>query len=212
MDGMKIHWVAHSCFKVTTKAGQVIYFDPHGVGEKVHDATLILCSHEHYDHTEESSIDNMVNPKTTLICPKSSVLKLRKYKPKGIDPGEHLEVAGIKIKAVPAYNPTKHFHPKANKWVGFLVTAEGKVLYHAGDTDYIEEFKDLPPIDVAFLPVGGTYTMDFPEAAKAVVTIAPKIIVPMHAWDEDLQEFAKLVNKQAPSTRVEILQGKDLEI
>ncbi len=205
---MKIHWIGHACFKVTTKAGQVLYFDPYEILEKSNDATLILCSHDHYDHADESSIANIFNSKATLLCPKNCVAKLKKYKAKGMDPGEQLEVAGITIKAVPAYTPSKTFHPKANKWVGFLIMLEGKVLYHAGDTDFIEEFKQLPPIDVAFLPVGGTYTMDFPEAAKAVAVIKPKIVVPMHAWDTNLQEFAQMI----PRVRVEILQGKDLEI
>ncbi len=205
---MNIHWIGHACFKVTTKAGQVLYFDPYEIGEKFNDATLILVSHDHHDHAEESSIEKIISPKTTLICPKSCVAKLRKYKAKGMDPGELLEVAGITINAVPAYTPTKTFHPKANKWLGFLVTLEGKVLYHAGDTDFIEEFKLLPPIDVIFLPVGGTYTMDFAEAAKAVAVIKPKITVPMHAWDTNLQEFAQMI----PRAKVEILKEKDLEL
>ncbi len=205
---MRIHWIGHACFKVTIKGGQVIYFDPYEINEKSNDATLILCSHDHYDHANESSIENIFNPTATLLCPKNCVAKLKKYNAKGLDPGEQLDVAGIKVKDVPAYTPTKNFHPKSNKWVGFLVTAEGKVVYHAGDTDFIEEFKQLPPIDVALLPVGGTYTMDLAEAAKAVAIIQPKITVPMHAWDANLVEFAQMI----PRANVKNLQGKDLEI
>ncbi len=205
---MKIHWIGHACFKVTTAAKQVIYFDPFEITEKSNDATIILCSHDHHDHADVDSIENIFNPKATLICPKICINKLKKYDTRGINPWEQQDVSGITIKAVPAYNPAKNFHPREKKWVGFLVSVEGKVLYHAGDTDFIEEFKQLPPIDVAFLPVGGTYTMDFPEAAKAVAVIKPKIAVPMHQWDTNLEEFAQII----PRARVEILKEKDLEL
>ncbi|OLS15801.1 MAG: metal dependent hydrolase [Promethearchaeota archaeon CR_4] len=209
---MKIHWIGHSCFKVTTGAGQVIYFDPYEIEEKTNDATLVLCSHDHYDHAEEGSIDKIFNPKAKLICPKSCLAKLKTYRAIGIDPGEKFDVGGIEIHATPAYTPTKTFHVKANKYVGFIISLEGKTLFHAGDTDFIEEFKQLPPIEVALLPVGGTYTMDFQEALQAVKTIKPRIVVPMHAWDTNLEEFAEMVRKDAPDTRVEILTEKDLEI
>ena len=209
---MKIHWIGHACFKVTTSTNQVIYFDPYEISQKVNDATLILCSHDHYDHADEGSIANIFNSKAMLLCPKNCVPKLKKYNARGLDPGDQLDVANIKVQAVPAYTPTKNFHPKQKKWVGFLVKVDGKVLYHAGDTDFIDEFKQLPPIDVAFLPVGGTYTMDFKEAVQAVSTIKPGITIPMHHWDKDLQEFAQMVQKATPGARVEILTSKDLVI
>ena len=83
------------------------------------------------------------------------------------------------IETVPAYNPAKQFHPKINEWLGYIVEINGTRIYHAGDTDLIPEMNNIKA-DMAFLPVGGTYTMGAEEAAKAANTIKPKIAVPMH--------------------------------
>ena len=87
----------------------------------------------------------------------------------------------IQIEAVPAYNPRKPFHPKDTGRVGWLVTSGGITVYHAGDTDVIPEMMELSGrVDIALLPVGGTYTMSEPEAAEAVRMINPKVVIPMH--------------------------------
>jgi L-ascorbate metabolism protein UlaG (beta-lactamase superfamily) len=100
-----------------------------------------------------------------------------------------LEVNGFNIQTIPAYNNNKTFHKRINQWVGYVVEIEGARIYHAGDTDLIEELKELKNIDIALLPVGGTYTMDAKEAARAVDLIKPKIAIPMHygkiVGDED---------------------------
>lgn len=97
-----------------------------------------------------------------------------------IEPGQEMEVLGVRIKAVPAYNTDKKFHGKAEYWNGYVLTIDGKKIYHAGDTDLIPEMNELENIDVALLPIGGTYTMTADEAARAAILIRPKLTVPMH--------------------------------
>jgi len=73
----------------------------------------------------------------------------------------------------------KEYHQKANKWVGYLIKMEGIVYYIAGDTDKTKETSHVE-CDVAFLPVGGTYTMDYIEAASLTRKIKPKYVIPTH--------------------------------
>ncbi len=105
------------------------------------------------------------------------------------------------IETVRAYNNEKPFHPKANNWVGFIVTIDGGKIYHAGDTDFITEMKSLTA-DVGLLPIGGTYTMEAPEAAQAVKAMKLTTAVPMH-WGkvvgsrDDADAFKRLVGDAA---------------
>lgn len=99
-----------------------------------------------------------------------------------VTPGDAFEVVGLPVDAVPAYNrkaERRNFHPKGNGWVGYVIAIEGVRYYHAGDTDLIPEMERID-CDVAFLPIGGTYTMDAAEAAEAARVIGPRTVVPMH--------------------------------
>jgi L-ascorbate metabolism protein UlaG (beta-lactamase superfamily) len=86
-------------------------------------------------------------------------------------------------------------HPKSNAWVGYILTLGEHTYYHAGDTDHAPELSDVRA-DVAFLPIGGTYTMEADEAAGLAKAIAPQIAVPMHygfvvGSPSDAERFAK---------------------
>lgn len=77
---------------------------------------------------------------------------------KTVKPGEEFNIKNIKIKTVEAYNTeygnsTRKLHHKGNG-VGYLITVEGKTIYHAGDTDFIPEMKELGKVDVALIPIG----------------------------------------------------------
>jgi len=94
--------------------------------------------------------------------------------------GDVFDIGGVKIEAVPAYNVDKKFHPNEKGDVGYIFTVKGKRLYLAGDTDHIPEMKTFKNINIAFLPVSGTYVMTEAEAAKAALDIKPDIAIPMH--------------------------------
>jgi len=132
---------------------------------------------------------------------------------KSLKPGESATFGDVTVEAVEAYNykrfrsPGNPFHPKGIG-VGYLVKAEGKTVYHAGDTDFIEEMKKLKGIDLLLIPSGGTYTMDNPEAAEATIAMNPKMAVPMHIWDTDPTEYKKRVEAGC-STKVHIMKPGD---
>ena len=170
-----VHWLGHASIKITGE--KTVYVDPYQIkgGET---ADIILITHDHYDHLSQEDLKKIQGEKTVVVTTASSAGKVR-GNVKTVNPGDSLTVEGVEIHAVPAYNIGKQYHPKDRAYVGFLFKVGGKTYYHAGDTDLIPEMKGLKP-DVAFLPVGGTFTMNAQEAAEAVKEIQPKVVVPMH--------------------------------
>lgn len=210
---MELKWISHACFKIKTRDGKVIYLDPYQIPNNEEKADIIVSSHSHHDHLDDSSIKNILKEETLVLGPKSISKKLDKYNSKAMKIGEILELDDISIQLVPAYTIDKSTHPKNNEWAGIIISTEGKSIYHAGDTERIPEMKYLhKDITIALLPCGGTYTMDFEEASEAALDIKPEILVPMHNWDNDLNDFKDLMNKKDPEIKVEILSDKILEI
>ncbi len=214
MRRLEIFWITHSCFKIKTSKGVVIYTDPYEIQSDAEKADIILASHDHHDHLDNGSIQNIWKDSTVLIGPCSISGKLKKFKGKGMKIGETYTKDDITIELVPAYNVSKKFHPKSSEYAGFIIKVEGKKIYHAGDTDRIPEMKNLrnEQITVAILPVGGTYTMDFSEAVEAAADIKPAVVIPMHDWDKDLNEFKSMVGKKDSTIKVEILREKTLKL
>ena len=191
----------HSCIKINKE--KIIYIDPYHIDKNYNDADIIFITHDHYDHYSEEDIDKVINENTTIIIPEELLTKLLR---KGINknaiitvkPNEKYMVQEIKFGTVPAYNTNKTFHPKENDWIGYIITLDGIRYYIAGDTDITEENRKVK-CDVAFVPVGGTYTMDFKEAAQLINEIQPKIAVPIHygsivGTEQDATDFIKLLH------------------
>ena len=172
----------HSSIKINK--GKVIYIDPFKINRSYNDADIIFITHDHYDHYSEEDIDKVRKNNTIIVIPKELLTKLLG---KGIkqeyiitvEPNKEYMIEGIEFKTIPAYNTNKQFHPKENGWVGYIIKIRDIRYYVAGDTDVTEENKKVN-CDVAFVPVGGTYTMNFKEAAQLVNKIKPKIAVPIH--------------------------------
>ena len=187
-----VHWLGHACFKITGE--KIIYIDPYQItgGET---ADIILITHDHYDHLSIEDIEKIRGEKTVVVVPASAGDAIKGNLRK-VNPGDTLTIEGVEIQAVPAYNIGKEFHPREKNYVGYVFKVGGVSYYHAGDTDYIPEMKSIHT-DVVFLPVGGTYTMNAEEAAKATEDIKPKIAVPMH-WgtivgsEKDAEKFKNL--------------------
>ena len=177
LDG--VTWFRQSSFRWQGD-GPVVYVDPWGVGDAV-PADVILITHAHHDHLQPHEIERLRTPTTKLVAPRDVADELTgDVTP--IEPGQVVEASGLKIEAVPAYNTAEErldMHPKANGWVGYLFEFGGRSYYHAGDTDALPELESLDP-DVAMVPIGGTYTMDWEEAAGFVKAMEPRMAVPMH--------------------------------
>lgn len=198
-----IQVLCHSSIKINE--GKVIYFDPFKIDKQYNDADIIFITHDHYDHYSEEDIDKVIKPDTTIVIPEGMQVKLLKKGVKNsniitVEPEKTYVVEGLKFETIPAYNVNKAFHPKDNGWVGYILEIDGIRYYIAGDTDITEENKRVK-CDIAFVPVGGTYTMDFKEAAELVNEIKPKVAVPIHygsivGTSEDAINFQKLLNPE----------------
>jgi L-ascorbate metabolism protein UlaG (beta-lactamase superfamily) len=171
-----ITWLGHDGFLIKGD-GKTIAIDPFQV-EECEPADIILVTHEHYDHCSSEDIRKIQKESTVIVTEPNSANKLS-GDVRVVQPGDKLTVSGIPIEAVPSYNTNKAFHPKQNAWLGFIVTVEGVRIYHAGDTDLIPEMNSFD-VDIALLPVSGTYVMTAEEAVEAAKMIKPKLAIPMH--------------------------------
>jgi L-ascorbate metabolism protein UlaG (beta-lactamase superfamily) len=194
MNVDNIHWYGQSAFRIEDGQKQ-IYIDPWKLPAKLPKADIIFITHAHFDHLSQDDINQIKKEGTIIVAPKDVASGLEENV-KTVAPNQSLEVAGVKVSTIPAYNLKKNFHPRGNNWVGYILTlSSGETIYHAGDTDFIPEMKSLK-VDVAMLPCGGTYTMNAKEAAEAANTFKPKIAIPMHfgdvvGGDGDAQTFKK---------------------
>lgn len=197
-----IQWLGHSGFLIKSDINIVIDAFKTDLKEK---ADIVLITHEHFDHCSVDDVEKIVTPETVIVASPDCQSKLARVKVKEvlpITPDKGVVVKGVKIKAVPAYNINKRFHPRENDWVGFLITLNNVTIYHAGDTDLIPEMKQLQGIvDIALLPVSGTYVMTADEAVEAVKIIKPRIAIPMHYGSivgsrENAERFKELAENQ----------------
>lgn len=200
INNLEINLVGHSA--IVMKGEKIIYIDPFEINDvsESNKADILLISHPHYDHCSITDIEKIIKPETVIITVADCQSKISRFSDKIkdiklVEPGSKLDVEGIKIEVVPAYNIDKPNHPKANKWVGFVVTSDNQRIYYAGDTDLIPEMNVIE-CEVALLPVGGTYTMDWEEAASATKILIPDIAIPIHYGKivgsvEDAEKFKK---------------------
>lgn len=181
MDFGFVKWIGHASF-VFKSLDKVIYIDPFRLGSGYETADYVFITHSHFDHLSTDDIGKISGKKTTVIAPVEAEQKLKNYNVITIEPGKKYNVEGIEFSTVPAYNIKKerlNYHPRTNNWVGYIIEIEGKKIYHAGDTDFVEEMKNIK-CDLALLPIGGTYTMDVEEAIAASKYINSSYFAPMH--------------------------------
>jgi L-ascorbate metabolism protein UlaG (beta-lactamase superfamily) len=163
LDG--IEWLGHAGFRINTSAGWV-YIDPYRAPAGP-DAALILITHGHFDHFSRDDV-------------------LERGKTISVAPGDMVDVGPLEVMTLPAYNTNKldsegrPFHVMGSETVGYVIRDGGRRIYHSGDTDVIPEMDEAAGVDVALLPVSGTYVMTPIEAAEAARRIDPGVAVPMH--------------------------------
>ena len=179
-----IHWLGHDSFRIEAEA-LVIYIDPYRLpAGDLPKADLILITHHHGDHCSPEDVARIQTGETVIVTVADAAIKLTGQVIR-VKPDETVQVKGLTVQAVPAYNTNKFrspgnlFHPPHLKLVGFVLTLEGLRVYHAGDSDHIPEMAQTHA-DIALLPVSGTYVMTAEEAARAAADIRPQIAIPMH--------------------------------
>jgi L-ascorbate metabolism protein UlaG (beta-lactamase superfamily) len=213
IEGIRIQWFGNSGFLLEGD-GKKIYIDPYQIGEEPtfdDKADILLITHEHFDHCSPQDIRKVRRSDSTTLIPESCSLEFKgdaRRVAEGDILADGLEIKGVRIEVVPAYNLDKPYHPRG-LGVGYIIELEGLRIYHAGDTDFIPEMESLSA-DIALLPVGGTYTMNEEEASRAAVVISPNSVIPMHYGDSegidgDPERFKALVHSKNPDINVIIL-------
>lgn len=198
----KIEHLGHASFRLSD-GDRVVYVDPYQIEGKPGDATAVLVTHEHFDHCSAEDVAKVAGPETAILAPADCRAKLDGIGNAFVaaERGGEYDTGGVPVRAVAAYNINKQFHPESAAGVGYIVTLGGETIYHAGDTDVIPEMEGLAPgveIDVALLPVGGTYTMTAEEAAEAFKLLGAKRALPMHfgsvaGTQADADRFMRLI-------------------
>ena len=173
-----IKWIEHSGFLLEI-GDKKVYIDPFRITSDLPKADVIFITHEHYDHFSEPDIKRISTAQTQFVVPKELLGRLGGRKVMGVEPNKSYSIDGIGFRTVPAYNTDKEFHPKSTGKVGYIIDANGTQVYHAGDTDLIDEMKDID-VDVAIIPMGGHYTMSLEDAIKAAGMMKAKAVIPMH--------------------------------
>jgi len=200
----KIELLGHA--SIVLNLSKKIYIDPWQIRDSVEKADIILITHPHYDHYSEEDIQKLAKDSTKLISCKEVVQKTKIKNKQVITPFEEIIVEDIIIRGYPAYNINKQFHPKSNNWLGFIIIHNNVSYYIAGDTDLIEEAKNLK-VNVMLLPVSGTYTMNEKEASELVNLTKPDYAIPIHygkivGTKKNAEDFLKLIQ---PPTKAIIL-------
>jgi L-ascorbate metabolism protein UlaG (beta-lactamase superfamily) len=220
----KIRWLGHAFVEYTTSDDKVILFDPWTKDDgnpacpveldQIERADLVLFSHDHDDHAAS----------VVAICKKTGALlggpvqSVQKLVAQGFSNeqvvnfgmgymvGGGVEFDWVKVVSTPAFHSSETACP-----LGTIVKAgDGTTVYHAGDTCLFGDmalYGRLYHIDVAFLPIGGVFTMDADQASEAVKLINPKMAFPIHYGSfpiiaKSADDFIKQCSKKAPNVRV----------
>lgn len=171
---MKIEVLEHAVVKLSND--KIIYFDPYDIKDELHDADYIFITHDHYDHYDQDSINNIKKDTTKIIVPKCLEKKENNLV---VEPNKEYQIDDIKFETISAYNLEKDFHPKENGYIGYNVLINGLYYYVMGDTDRTFETNTVKT-DVCFVPIGGKYTMNIDEAVSYINELKPKKAIPIH--------------------------------
>lgn len=181
---------------------KIIYFDPYKINTAFHDADYIFITHDHYDHYDIDSINNILKEDTKIIIPDSMASSVLGIFPSkniiGVLPNEIYQIDNINIETIPSYNINKEYHPISKKWVGYIISLDDKRLYISGDTDITPENTKVKS-DIILIPIGGKFTMNYKEAAELTNIIKPQIVIPTHygsivGTKEDFDKFISLLD------------------
>ncbi len=204
MSNIKIKWLGHAAVLITGSKNIII--DPFITGnpkaslrvDEIPKVDFVLVTHDHPDHFGDA-LDLAVRDGATIVCihevsVRPDIVKAQ-IKVVGMNIGGTYRVDGMAVSMTQAVHSAALGSP-----AGFVVEMDGKRIYHAGDTSYWSDMSLIPKlfgeIDVAFMPIGGHYTMDVRQAVMAVNAIKPKLTIPMHysTWpliSADAQEFVQ---------------------
>jgi L-ascorbate metabolism protein UlaG (beta-lactamase superfamily) len=207
-----LRWHGQSFFDLQTSKGTRIVFDPHAIdvyGRQVVSADLVLISHFHNDHTQVGVLENQGKFKVIQGLKQTD----KKTEWNLIDE----KFRDVHVRTVGVYHDNAQGMEKGKNAV-FIVEVDGLRIVHLGDLGHLltrEQIKEIGPVDVLMLPVGGVYTLNGADAKEVVAQLKPKkYIIPMHYGtkvfddvlpaDEFLEEQKPEIIKKLESNKLEI--------
>ena len=219
----KIRFLGHSAFYIEGE-GLKALIDPFlsdnpvaaAKPEEFNDINAIFLTHGHGDHMGDTISIAQRTKAVVFTCNElAGYLSSKGIKTEGMHIGGRAAFSFGKVKLTPAWHGCPIVEGDEVRYggvaCGFVIEVDGKKIYHSGDTGLTMEMTLLEKetIDVALLPIGGYYTMDIQDAARAVEMIKPRVAIPMHyntfpKIKADPKEFAKLVGEMF--TEVKILE------
>jgi L-ascorbate metabolism protein UlaG (beta-lactamase superfamily) len=195
---LQIKWFGQSCFEVKSN-NQTLIFDPYssmiGLSLPKLSADIVLVTHNHPDHNNSSEISGIGEKKLFVI----------------ISPGEY-EISGIKIDGVSSFHD-KNQGAERGKNTIYIVDLEDIRICHLGDQGALltdEELEEIGEVDILFVPVGGTYTINASEALEVINQIDPRIVIPMHYNISGVASKLDGIEKFASQEKIADLEGKDI--
>jgi L-ascorbate metabolism protein UlaG (beta-lactamase superfamily) len=164
---MKVKWLGHSCFLLTSKGGVRIITDPYAVGGSINyspieeTADIVVVSHRHDDHSNVSVVQG---------------------KPEVVDGSGTKTAKGIQFKGIAAYHDACQGTQRGPNTI-FCFAIDDIKLCHLGDLGHVlspGQVNEIGAVDILFIPVGGFYTIDAPVASQVCDKLKPKVVIPMH--------------------------------
>ena len=222
-----IRWLGHAGFIVSTPGGKTIIIDPWIVDnplcpvklDEVTTSNIVLVTHDHSDHVG-NAVDIVMKTGATLIAQPETVNRFKRdfglvddriiFGGFGMNIGGSATIEGITITMTQAFHSSGTGTPS-----GFIIKLEDRtVIYHAGDTGIFDSMRllgELYGIDLALLPIGSVFTMDYVQAVKALTLLKPKRVMPMHyktfpILEQSVDRFVELAGKEAPEVEVIVLE------
>jgi len=168
---MKVKWLGHASFLITSDKGVKIITDPYQAGGPIQygeikgPADVVTVSHEHVDHNNVAPIEG--NPQI-----------IRDTKP--------AEIKGIKFKGVATFHDQNKGKDRGNNTV-FCFEVDNIRVCHLGDLGHMlsdQEVAQIGKVDILLTPMAGLFTINAEVATAISNQLKPKVIIPMHYKNE----------------------------
>jgi len=162
---MKIKWLGHACFMITSDTGTRLITDPYQpdeiltYGEINESADIVTVSHDHLDHSNVAAVRGSPEVVTGTA-----------------------EVKGIEFNGIPCYHDDAGGRLRGNNII-FCFEVDGIRVCHLGDLGHLlsdKQVAEMGTVDILLIPVGGYFTIDAKAASEVCNRLAPKVIIPMH--------------------------------
>ena len=214
-EGLSFERPGHASVRIDT-GETVVYIDPWAevLDGKPGDGDVVFVTHDDFDHYDPEGIAAVAGPDATVAVYEAVDTTALDFDVIDLPYEGETTVAGIDVRAVPAYNDPEgeHLDDEGNPFhadgevIGLVFDLDGTTVYFPSDTDFLPHHESITA-DVFIPPIGGHYTMDREEAAEFARSVDPDLVLPVHydtfeAIETDASAFAEAL--EADGIRVEL--------